>query len=93
MQSFINETAISIKLLEEAFEQNDYATLQKVSHKILPVIKIIGENEVITTIEKLEKGKQLSIDKENFMMVELDRYIVEAKELKDIIGTRINEYN
>ena len=30
---------------------------------------------------------------ENFMMVELDRYIVEAKELKDIIGTRINEYN
>ena len=29
LQSFINETAISIKLLEEAFKQNDNATVQK----------------------------------------------------------------
>lgn len=93
LQSFINETALSIKLLEEAFDQNDYVTVQKVSHKILPLIKMIGDNEVITIVDQLEKGKQLSKEIETNIIVELDRYIAEAKVLKDTIETKINEYN
>ena len=85
--------ALSIKLLEEAFDQNDYVTVQKVSHKILPLIKMIGDNEVITIVDQLEKGKQLSKEIETNIIVELDRYIAEAKVLKDTIETKINEYN
>lgn len=93
LQSFINETTINNELLEETFEKNDYVTVQKVSHKILPLIKMIGDNHVITIVEQLEKGNRLSKEEESDIIVELDRYIAEAKVLKDIIETRINEYN
>lgn len=93
LQTFISETTSSNKLLEVAFKQNDYTSVQKITHKMLPIIRLIGQNEVITIVEQLEKGNQLSKDMEKFIIVEMDRYITEAKALKDIIGTRIDEYN
>jgi CheY-like chemotaxis protein len=92
LQSFINETTTSNKLLEEAFKQNDYMSAQKVSHKMLPLIKMIGDIRVITMIEHLEKGHQLTKVKEGFIIVEIDKYVAEAQQLKEIIKTRINEH-
>ena len=92
LQSFIDETTTSNKLLEEAFKQNDYISAQKVSHKMLPLIKMIGDIRVITMIEHLEKGHQLTKVKEGFIIVEIDKYVAEAQQLKEIIKTRINEH-
>ena len=92
LQSFIDETTTSNKLLEEAFKQNDYISAQKVSHKMLPLIKMIGDIRVITMIEHLEKGHQLTKVMEGFIIVEIDKYVAEAQQLKEIIKTRINEH-
>ena len=93
LQSFISETTLSNSLLEEAFELKNYESVQKVSHKILPIIKMIGDTKVISMMDQLEKGNQLSKEEESYMIVELNRYIAEAKELKDIIETKIHEHN
>ena len=42
LHSFIKETSASNELLEEAFKQNDYILVRKTSHKMLPLIKMIG---------------------------------------------------
>ena len=88
LQSFIIETTLNNKLLEVAFEQNDYISAQRVAHKILPLIKMIGDNRIVTMIEQLEKGPQLTKEMEGFMIVEIDKYVTEAEQIK----TRINEF-
>ena len=88
LQSFIIETTLNNKLLEVAFEQNDYISAQRVAHKILPLIKMIGDNRIVNMIEQLEKGHQLTKEMEGFMIVEIDKYVTEAEQIK----TRINEF-
>ena len=88
LQSFIIETTLNNKLLEVAFEQNDYISAQRVAHKILPLIKMIGDNRIVNMIEQLEKGPQLTKEMEGFMIVEIDKYVTEAEQIK----TRINEF-
>jgi signal transduction histidine kinase/CheY-like chemotaxis protein len=93
LQSFIDETLASNKLLKAAFEQKDYVSARKVSHKMLPLIKMIGDNQVISMVEHLEKGNQLSEEKESLMVVELERYVLEAEKHKAVIVARLNERN
>lgn len=93
LQSFIDETNLSKNVLREAIEQNDYLTARNISHKMIPLIKMIGDNEVIGIVEHLESGSQLSKDKVDFIISELNRYISEAKQLKAVILQSVNGGN
>lgn len=91
LESFINETVGSRNLLENSFQQNNYLSARQVSHKIYPLIKMIGDNQVISMVKIMESGNKLTKDMEMFILAELNRYIEEAEQLKDVIITKLNE--
>jgi CheY-like chemotaxis protein len=60
--SFVNENKKNYRMLEKAFANDDWETIRNVSHKMLPLIKIISFGQLVPLMEKYSTGSR---DKEN----------------------------
>lgn len=59
---FASENEIKHNELLKSLKHNDWAQIKAISHKLLPLMKMIGENEVVPLLERLEKGEQQEED-------------------------------
>ena len=60
--SFITENRKNYQSLEQAFANDDWETVRNVSHKMLPLMKMISAEQLVPLLEKYNAGDQ---DKEN----------------------------
>ncbi len=58
IKSFIDESKQNVKLMEKALPEKDWDTIQKVSHKMLPLMRMISANEIVEILIGFEKGNQ-----------------------------------
>ena len=85
MQTFISETENMQKLLKQALENNDMKKATDITHRILPIFKMINAKKCIPQLEWLEtKRNEQKISqesKEKFILIqeELTAIISEAK--------------
>ncbi|MDR2804886.1 MAG: response regulator [Dysgonamonadaceae bacterium] len=66
IRSFIANNQKNYQRLEQAFDADDWKTIRNVSHKMLPLMKMISDGTLITLLEKYNAGSQ---DKENQTLV------------------------
>ncbi|HLW08841.1 MAG TPA: ATP-binding protein [Fermentimonas sp.] len=88
LQTFVNETTDSCALLEDAFKELNFETASKVTHKMIPLFRMIENENVIELMELLEKEKYLTKDEQLFLLDELKRIKQEAVELKNKINKK-----
>ncbi len=56
IQSFIDENTRNLIVIKEALLKKDYETIQKVSHKMLPLMRMISAQDVVNILSAFEKG-------------------------------------
>jgi CheY-like chemotaxis protein/anti-sigma regulatory factor (Ser/Thr protein kinase) len=73
--SFVTETEKSYKLLAQAFADNDWETVRHLSHKMLPLMKMISANELVSLLESYAAGGQ---DKNKALLLKLIQENIQA---------------
>lgn len=81
LKSFVDETTHNCNILSDSFKSGDITTSAQISHKLLPLIRVVGNGEVIGIMELLEKGNSLNTADEIFLIDSIKRYVEEAEVL------------
>lgn len=86
LDTFRSENEIKLKELTDGIKNGDWEQIRMTSHKLLPLMKMIGKDDMTPLLEQLERGEKNSqsvedvIGKLSKVNSELDTYI--AKKLK-----------
>jgi CheY-like chemotaxis protein len=67
IQSFISNNQKNYQWLEQAFANDDWETVRNISHKMLPLMKMISTGPVIALLEKYNAGSQDKEDQTLFL--------------------------
>ena len=70
LKMFIDETTEHIYLLKDAFAQKDYKSAATISHKIIPLFRMMGGKTQIRMLAQLEKERPLT-EKEGAELLEM----------------------
>ncbi len=81
LNSFKQETSENLLLLQKAFDNNDTDKLSQISHKLMPLFKMINDDTLVTMLTSLEAKQPISKDNENIVLCIIGNYIDEAKNL------------
>ena len=65
--------------LKTCFEKNDMENAAQVAHKILPLFKMMGDEELSDVLLKLDHEKNVREDEKSKIIEAICRYIDEAK--------------
>lgn len=76
--SFAQNSEKEIHLLREQIEQHRWADAAKTAHKMLPLIKMIGDDEAVFVLSKLEIKSAVSSQEITELFVSLQGYLDEA---------------
>ena len=79
IHSFIDENNKNIVVLEEAFEKEDWETIAGVSHKMVPLMKMISARELVSLLQEYENGSQ-SKENKKLLLDHIKGTIEEAEE-------------
>ena len=82
LKSFISETRESQMGFKEAFENGDVATASKISHKMLPLYRMIGNEKVVGIMEQLENNNQINEEDKRYLLDAIQNSIDEGTELE-----------
>ena len=66
IHSFIDENKKNLEALDIAFEKEDWDTIAGISHKMIPLMKMISAKELVSLLQKYENGSQ---SKENKVLL------------------------
>jgi Signal transduction histidine kinase len=91
LHSFIHETTDNIAQLEDAFVRKDHQAAEKISHKMLPLFRMMGDESLIAFMEQLEEKRSLSAEGQEFVLNKLKKGVEEAKALKREIDNDRND--
>lgn len=83
LQSFVNDLDSNIYLMNDAFERADYDTLSKLSHKMLPLFRMIDDKELIGYLSDLESEKSIEQGKFEQLSRLLKVHLQDAKKLTE----------
>lgn len=64
LENFMEQTNNNLKTLREALQNEDVNTIAFISHKFIPLLKLIGAKNTVNTLQKLEiaTGKEFNAD-------------------------------
>lgn len=88
LQSFIDETGESWDRLKKAFQKEDQKAIQGIAHKVLPLFRLMGNQSLISLMERLEKGEMLSEEDRSVVLDKIEDYLEEALTIKKEIGEK-----
>lgn len=86
LQSFIHETTEHIHLLKDTFARKDYKSAATITHKILPLFRMMGDNPQISMLTQLEKERPLTVKEEAELLEMLKKSVADAVALKNEIA-------
>lgn len=78
LNTFLEENRVKLSQLQEAKKTKDFDTIQSVAHKLLPLMNMIGEKEMLPTLELLEKDST-DISKVDSIIKKLENVIEGAE--------------
>ena len=78
LQSFIDETTDNILLLNEHLANSDEHAASQLSHKLLPLYRMMHNKLVVFLLYRLEREKNLSDQERDELMELLKESVVEA---------------
>ncbi len=87
IRSFIDENMQNIVVIRDAQKRNDWDTIQKVSHKMLPLMRMISANDIVDILIEFEKGNKDN-DKVNILF---DLLKIQLKEAEDFLSLLNNK--
>ncbi|MDR0413054.1 MAG: response regulator, partial [Dysgonamonadaceae bacterium] len=62
LHSFIEESEKNYTLLEQAFKKEEWSVIKNITHKMIPVMKMISAKELVVLLEGFEKGSRSQED-------------------------------
>jgi HPt (histidine-containing phosphotransfer) domain-containing protein len=57
LQTFITETTENMEQLTQAMKNSDYAEINQIAHRMLPMCRQLKANDIVPILEKLETLK------------------------------------
>ncbi len=72
--------------MKDAFERKEYLSAGDIAHKLLPLFRMIGDQQVVRLMDSLEKGDRISTREEQLLLGSIKKKIEEALILKQEIG-------
>ena len=85
IKSFIDENKQNVVIMKDAFPKNDWDTIQKVSHKMLPLMRMISANDIVEILSDYEKGNQ-DKEKVEILFELLETQIQEAEDFLSLLN-------
>ncbi|HBC39510.1 MAG TPA: hypothetical protein DC016_11595, partial [Porphyromonadaceae bacterium] len=79
LRAFVLDTGKNNNDLKTCFEKNDMENAAQVAHKILPLFKMMGDEELSDVLLKLDHEKNVREDEKSKIIEAICRYIDEAK--------------
>lgn len=87
LQSFIDETESNLTQLNDALLEKDLITAENISHKMLPIFRMIDDQFILTNLENLKKeGEELSENDRSLLLSEFRRYLNDAQILIEMLN-------
>ena len=83
LHSFIDETSDNIEELKGYLEDNDTNAASKLSHKMLPLYRMMRKKMVVFWLQQLEKKKNLSKQEKDELLDMLKESVAEASVMMD----------
>ena len=91
LETFINETAESTNKLEIAFKDYDLIMASKISHKVLPMIKMIGNDRVVDLMVLVEDKELISNEDKEYLLKSIKHFIKDAERLKQDLSEEADD--
>lgn len=79
--SFVNDMEMDRGLMQSAFESGDFVSLSNLAHKMLPLFRMIGDNELIGYLSDLEDQKIIQPEVIDRVTQLLKVHILDAKKM------------
>ncbi len=85
LDNFMVQTGNNLNTLKEALENKDVDTIAFISHKLIPLLKLIGANETVVILQRLEvaTGKEFNPD----IKMDTQQGIEKMQEILSIIAS------
>jgi HPt (histidine-containing phosphotransfer) domain-containing protein len=83
INSFISENKKHLKILEKAFEEEDWKTIANISHKMIALMKMISAQELVSRLQEYENGSQSKENKVSLLTL-IEEKIKEAEEWRGV---------
>lgn len=81
LQSFIDETRGNITDMQLYFEKDDIHAASELSHKMLPLFRMMQSKIAVMLLSRLEKEEQLSVNEEKELLELMKQSVTEAEAL------------
>ncbi len=89
LNSFVEETTQQTDKLKVAFEEEDTEAAGDIAHRVLPLIRMMGDETMIGRLKRLEKREVLLKDEEKPLLDSLKAIVEKARRLaRDIESAR-----
>ena len=85
IKSFIDENKQNVDVMKDALSKNDWDTIQQVSHKMLPLMRMISANDIVEILSGFEKGNQ-DKEKSKILFELLKTQIQEAEDFLPLLN-------
>jgi hypothetical protein len=72
--------------LKDTFARKDYKSAATITHKILPLFRMMGDNPQISMLTQLEKERPLTVKEEAELLEMLKKSVADAVALKNEIA-------
>jgi signal transduction histidine kinase/CheY-like chemotaxis protein/HPt (histidine-containing phosphotransfer) domain-containing protein len=79
IDSFITENKKHLKILETAFDEEDWKTIAGICHKMIALMKMIAAQELVSLLQEYEKGSQSKENRVSLLAL-IEEKIKEAEE-------------
>lgn len=83
LQAFISESKLLNDFLKGDLPVSSSNNASNLAHKMLPLFKMIGDNDISNSLLKLERSNPISDNELKLVMKRIDSYISEAQSLVD----------
>ncbi len=79
LKAFVRDTQKTNHEMQKSFEKNDLDSASHFAHKMLPLFKMMGDEELSDILLRLDHKKPVTEDEKNRAVEEIHRYVKEAK--------------
>lgn len=83
LKTFCDETSKNMLEMEQAFRANDKKTAGQLAHKIVPLIEMMGDEELSALLRKIEREDSLSAEERNRTLSSIKNHIMEARQMQE----------
>lgn len=83
LETFVNETKGQLTGLEQAFRDDDVMEIARLSHKMLPLFRMISDQKLVSLLVQAEKEMPLTAENRQETLSGIRNYLQDAEQLKN----------